>query len=163
MVVEEPMSNSTLILNLVQSVGVICALLFTAYQIHLHTRERRFQNYLGASLRGLDLAKMLVENKSLRVLYEYSSDKLEKKYEDLTDDEKALVYYCDLIIFLCETVWVAHYERWVDADEWSYWKKWTDDLMHSRYFRWTVNWVRDDYEPEFIAALEARGTASRES
>ena len=148
-------STTTITLSLVQTVGVIAALLFTGYEVCTRKREQRFRNYLDAISGSVDLAKLMVQNTDLHALYEYSSEESNKTYQDLTPAEKARVHYCDLIIALCETVWVADREGWLPDDEWLYWKTWTDQLRRSKDFRWTVRWVKDDYDKDFLTELGA--------
>jgi len=149
------MTNGTYgLLDVIQTIGVVAALVFAAWEIRARVREQRFRNYLDSISGFVDLGKLMVENPDLHALYEYSTIDWEKKeYEELSPREKALVHYCDTIIALCETVWVAGIEGWVPKDEWPYWKRWTDQLNNSPAFRWTLNWVQDDYAEEFIADL----------
>ncbi len=142
-------------LPLVQTVGVIAALTFTAFEVRGRKRELRFRNYLDAISGSLDLSKLMINSSDLHALYDYSPKDLNKSYGDLSAGERARVHYCDLIIALCETVWVANEEGWITPDEWKYWRTWAEQLAQSADFRWTVQWVKDDYDPEFIRELSA--------
>ncbi len=149
----DAMSITTITLSLAQTVGVISALLFAGYEFRNHRQEQRFRNYLDSIAHSVDVAKLMVENADLHALYEYTTEELTKSYGELYPAEKARVHYCDLIIALCETVWLAGREGWLSKDEWPYWKTWVDQLQGSKDFRWTVRWVRDDYDPDFLAEL----------
>ena len=141
--------------DVIQSVGVIAALLFTGWEMHKRTREQRFQNYLTGMGGFFELARLMVEKPELHSLYEYSAADLTKTYEQLSPDERAKVHYCDTVIALCETVWLAGHEGWLAEDEWPFWKEWAKDLSGSPYFRWTVKWVEGEYDATFLAALRA--------
>lgn len=102
-----------LALQILQTVGVIGALVFADWGFFASARELRFQNYLSAMSGFVDLQKMMIEKQELHSLYEYSEKDLEKgKYEEMSQDEKTLIHYCDTIIALCETVWRAYQEKW---------------------------------------------------
>jgi hypothetical protein len=118
-------------------------------------REQKFRNYLDAISGFVNLASLIVETPSLQVIYKYSSNDLTKKYEDLSSDERAQVHYCDAMIALCETVWLASEKGWLSEDEWLYWKRWAHELNGSPVFRWTLNWVSNDYDATFLSALKA--------
>jgi len=141
--------------DVIQSIGVIAALLFTGWEMHRRTREQRFQNYLASISGFADLARLMVEKPELHSLYEYSTVDLTKTYEQLSSDERAKVHYCDAVIALCETVWLAGEQGWLSKDEWPFWKQWANDLGGSPYFRWTAKWVAGEYDATFLAALMA--------
>jgi hypothetical protein len=155
--------NANLILSWAQTLGVVAALLFTAYELHSRTREQKFRNYVDATSGALDLARLMVENKDLQALYTDSPDDSSKTYNDLTPDEKTRVLYCDLVIALCETVWVASKEGWLPKDEWQYWQVWVDWLKKSKDFRWTLRWDKNDYDPEFLKDLGVHALAAKET
>ena len=76
------MLNAAAILNWVQTVGVLAALTFTGYQLYRRNREQRFRNYLDHMVTFFDATKLLVENKDLHPLYDYSRvDIKAKSYE----------------------------------------------------------------------------------
>jgi len=153
------MLNAAVILNWVQTVGVLAALTFTGYQLYRRNREQRFRNYLDHMVSFFDATKLLVENKDLHPLYDYSwVDIKAKSYERLTADQKARVHYCDILIGLFETVWVADRERWLAKTEWPYIKAWIRQLAESPDFRWTVEWVTDDYSEDFMIAVHSQLT-----
>jgi hypothetical protein len=139
--------------DILQTVAVVAALLFTGWEMRARRREQRFRNYLDAISGFVNLATLMVEKKELHAIYEYSDRDIKKTYDQLSSDEKARVHYCDTIIALCETVWLAAQEGWLSKDEWSYWKLWTDQLNKSAEFRWTLDWVRGDYDEEFRKVL----------
>lgn len=140
--------------DIIQTVAIVVALLFTAWEIRARTREQRFSNYVTAISGSVDLAKLIVENPQLHALYDYSAaDWGNRDYAHLNSTERAMVLYCDLIIALCETVWLGHSEGHVAEDEWSYWQTWAHELNQSPAFRWTLEWVKRDYDPEFLASL----------
>ena len=151
--------------DMIQSVGVIAALLFTGWEMHKRTREQKFQSYLSGMSGFVDLAHLMIENSELHSLYEYSPTDLSKTYEQLSSGERARVHYCDTLIALCETVWLAAREGWLAHDEWPFWQRWAEDLRGSPYFRWTLVWVEGEYDPTFLAVLRghhergARGAA----
>ena len=142
--------------DILQTVAVVAALLFTAWEIRARTREQKFRNYLDAISGSVDLAKLMVERQELHAIYDYSKTDITRNYNQLSPDEKARAHYCDTIIALCETVWLASQEGWLSKDEWPYWKRWTDQLSQSAIFRWTLNWVQDDYDEEFLSALRVQ-------
>ncbi len=139
--------------DVIQSVGVIAALLFTGWEMHKRTREQKFASYVAGMSGFVDLARLMVEKPELQSLYEYSPTDLTKTYEQLSPDERAKVHYCDTLIALCETVWLAGREGWLAQDEWPFWQRWAKDLNGSPYFRWTLAWVAGEYDGAFLAAL----------
>lgn len=148
----EPMDNVNWT-DILQTGAILVALVFTGCEMRSRVRELKFRNYLDAISGHVDLAKLLVENPHLHAIYDYSPiDWTKKSYGDLSTDEKAQVHYCDQIIALCETVWVAEREKWL-VDEWGYWRSWTDQLNKSPAFRWTLGWVRKDYDPKYLSAI----------
>lgn len=141
--------------DIIQTIAIIAALIFTAYEMRARTREQRFANYLTAIAGSVDLAKLMVEHRELHAVYEYSpTDWPVTEYQKLTPEQKSMVHYCDQTIALCETVWLAAREGWVSPDEWHYWKVWADQLNQSPAFRWTLQWVRTDYDPQFISEVQ---------
>ena len=143
-----------LALQILQTVGVIGALVFAGWGFFARARELRFQNYLKAMSGFVDLQKMLIENPKLHSLYEYSEKDLGKEaYEEMDEKERTLIHYCDTIIALCETVWRACKEKWLHKDEWQYWRQWVRDIGASPHFRWTLNWVartERQYDARFL-------------
>ena len=155
-----PVAVSTIIFSSIQALGVIAALCVTGYQVCRQRRELKYRNYLDGVNDCLDLMKMMVANHDLHPLYDENTvADLPAAFGELTAQQKSLVYYCDAIIFLCERVWVSQQEGCLAKDEWSYWRKWIHRLNESPYFRWTVVWVEDDYEPDFIAELRPENQA----
>jgi hypothetical protein len=151
------MLTSEAILNWVQTIGVLAALTFTGYELYRRNREQRFRNYLDHMVIFFDATKLLVENKDLHPLYDYSWVDIDAvSYEQLAPDQKARVHYCDVLIGLCETVWVANKEGWLDNTEWPYIKEWIRQLAQSPDFRWTVNWVTDDYSHDFMTEVRVQ-------
>ena len=146
-----------LALQILQTVGVIGALVFASWGFFARACELRFQNYLSAMSGFVDLQKMLIEKQELHSLYEYSEKDLEKgKYEEMSQDEKTLIHYCDTIIAVCETVWRACQEKWLHKDEWQYWRDWLQDISASPHFRWTLKWVAQterQYDERFLKDL----------
>jgi hypothetical protein len=147
--------------DVIQSVGVMAALLFTASEMWRRRHEQRFQNYLMGIGRFADLARLIVERPELRGLYDYVDVGLPESYANLTPDDKAKVNYCDAVIALCETVWLASEEGWVAEDEWKYWRAWAIELRQSPYFRWSLKWVGDDYDKRFLALLAQPAAETR--
>ncbi len=141
--------------DILQSLGVIAALFFTGLEIRARTREQRFRNYLDGIAGFVQFARLMVEKPQLHALYQYSAKELNKTYEQLTVEEKARVHYCDSIIALCETVWLATEEGWLPKDEWLYWKRWAVDLNGSREFRWTLKWVANEYDEQFLDQMKS--------
>jgi len=148
------MPDSAAMLNWVQTVGVLVALAITSYEIRARRREQHFRNYLDGIVGFIDDTKLLVENKELHALYNYSPVEITAAYPELSDEQRSRVHYCDSIIARCETAWIAAKEAWVPRDEWRYWKTWVHQLGGSPDFRWTVNWVADDYSEEFISVVQ---------
>ncbi len=144
------MIDWTMILSLIQSIGVMTALVFTAYEMHSRRKEQQFRNYLDGIAGFVNDTKLLIENTALQGLYNYTTEDIMQAYEDLSDAQKARVHYCDSIIARCETVWLASEKGWVAKDEWRYWRTWIRQLGGSAEFRWTVDWVADDYAEDFI-------------
>jgi hypothetical protein len=93
--------------DLIQSVGVIAALLFTSWEMYSRRREQRFQSYLTGMTSFVDLARLMIERPELHDLYQDSDTNLTKTYEQMSPQEKAKIHYCDTIIALCETVWLG--------------------------------------------------------
>ncbi len=141
-------------LDLAQTGVLFGGLLFTAWEFRVRAREQQFRNYLDGIAGFLDISKLMVEMSELHDLYEYSPRKLTRSYEDMSPEERSQVHYCDMVIALCESVWIASKRKWVSRDEWSYWNRWIKDLCGSPYFRWTVEWVEDEYDPQFILELK---------
>ena len=139
--------------DILQTAAVVAALMFTGWEIRSRAREQKFRNYLDAISRSVDLAKLMVERAELHGIYDYSSEDVDKCYGDLSPEEKARVNYCDMLIALCETVWLAGEQGWLSKDEWPYWQKWAHQLNQSAEFRWTLQWVKDDYDAAFLASL----------
>ena len=78
------------------------------------------------------------------------------KYEEMSQDDKTLIHYCDTIIAVCETVWRACQEKWLHKDEWQYWRRWVQDISASPHFRWTLKWVAQterQYDERFLKDL----------
>lgn len=119
--------------DLVQSVAVTAALVFTAWETRRRSREHRFQSYVRGISDFLSLARLMVERPELQDLYEYSDQALRKAYEEMSPAERAKVHYCDTIIALCESVWLAAEEGHVAGDEWPFWERWAADLSGSPY------------------------------
>src|SRR6266508_1923020 len=104
--------NATGWTDILQTVAVLAALLFTGWEFRARAREQKFRNYLDGISGFVNLAGMMVEKPELHALYCYSSDELTKTYEQLSPDQKARVHYCDTIIALCEPVWLAAQQKW---------------------------------------------------
>lgn len=96
----------------------------------------------------------MIEKPALHALYEFSKDDLGKSYEDMNQDERALVHYCDMLIALLETVWYAAQKKWIPEDEWNYWKKWAHKLHNSPYLRWSLKWADGKYHESFLESLK---------
>ena len=142
--------------NIAQSIAVLGALIIAVIEVRKSVREQRFRNYLDSMSGFLYLSKLMVENKNLHGLYDYSTKDLTKSYNQLSGAEKTRIHYCDTLIALCETVWVASKEGWISEGEWAYWKRWIHDLNNSREFRWTVKWVQGEYDEDFRKSLLRR-------
>jgi hypothetical protein len=143
--------------DVLQTIAIVLALIFTAWEMRARTREQKFHTYMDAILNSVDLAKLMIEKPELHALYDYSAtDWTKQEYGQLNSEEKALVHYCDTIIALCETVWLAGQQGWLSPDEWPYWKRWTDQLDRSPAFRWTVSWVKEDYDEVFLSRLRSQ-------
>jgi hypothetical protein len=147
--------------DILQTVAVVAALLFTGWEIRSRSREQRFRNYLDAISGFLNLSTLMIEKTELHGLYDYSEEAMERTYQQMNPDERARIHYCDTLIALCETVWYAAEEKWLPKDEWRYWQRWTHDLYGSPYFRWTLKWVEGDYDEQFLATLRPKGLAIR--
>ena len=143
--------------DIVQTVFLFAALLFTGFEFRARTREQRFRNYLDSISGFVQLGVLMIERPELHGLYNYSPINIESTYANLTPEQKARVHYCDTIIALCETVWVAGEEGWVSKDEWPYWQRWLDELKLSPEFRWTVDWLSGnrEYDEDFLASLKS--------
>ena len=140
--------------DVVQTVAIVAALLFTAWELRSRTLELRYRNYLDAISGSVDLAKLLVENTNLHAIFEYSNiDWTERSYAELTPDKKAMVHYCDLYVAHCETVWLAAEEGWVPNDEWPHWQADLHRLNRSPAFRWTLGWIQEDYDQTFLSDI----------
>jgi hypothetical protein len=139
--------------DIIQTVAIVLAILFTGLEIRAKRQQEKRRNYLDAISGFMNLETLMIERKELQALYEYSDKDIKKTYEQLSLDEKARVHYCDTIIALCETVWVAEQAGWLEKDEWPYWKRWTNQLNKSAEFRWTLDWVRGDYDEDFLSDL----------
>jgi hypothetical protein len=143
--------------DILQGIGIVAALFFTGWEIRVRAREQKLRNYMDAISGSVDLAKLMVENPHLHALYEYSpGDWGKMTYDQLTSEEKARVLYCDLIVALCETVWLAAQEGFLSEDEWPYWQRWAHELNQAPAFRWALNWVKDDYDPDFLSEMRLR-------
>jgi hypothetical protein len=140
-----------------QTTALFGALLFTAFEFRARKRELRFRNYLDGISGFNDLAKLMIERTELHALYNYTPVDLPGEYDDLTAEEKSLVHYCDSIIALCETVWLAGTDGWLPKDEWLYWLRWVAQLNGSPFFRWTLKWVQGDYDSSFLQSLKKAG------
>lgn len=140
--------------DIIQTVAVVLALLFTGLEMRSRVLELRFSNYLNAMSGFVDLGRLMVEQPVLHSIYDYSTKGyIGRAYAELTADQRCCVHYCDALIALCETVWVASEEHWISGNEWTYWKDWVAQLHHSECFVWTVDWVAADYDPKFIQAI----------
>ncbi|HOZ48365.1 MAG TPA: hypothetical protein PK468_17275 [Candidatus Hydrogenedentes bacterium] len=139
--------------DVLQTVAVVAALVFTGWEIRARRREQRFRNYLDGMAGFVDLAKLMVEKPDLHGIYDYSDRNIDGDYGGLTPEQRARVHYCDAVIAVCETIWLASEEGWLSNDEWPYWQEWAHQLMQSSEFRWTLNWVKDDYDARFLATL----------
>jgi hypothetical protein len=109
----------------------------------------------------MDLSKTMMERTELqeigKAIYgQHSDDDLPCRFSELSSDQKARVIYCDLIIALCETVWVAHKKRWLPRDEWPYWRAWAHLLTASPDFRWALKWAKagESYAKRFLQEIE---------
>ncbi|MBI2186153.1 MAG: hypothetical protein HYU37_03390 [Acidobacteria bacterium] len=147
------MPDASMISDWIQAIGVTAALVFTAMEFRARKKEQHFRNYLDGIAGFIDDTRMLVEIKDLHGLYDYSTADITASYPELSDVQRTRVHYCDLIIARCETVWLAADEGWVPKAEWQYWKTWMRQLGGSSEFRWTVEWVADDYSEEFISLV----------
>ena len=154
-VVGDILMNNLIWTDIAQTLAVLAALFFTGWEFRTRAREQKFRNYLDGISGFVSLAAIMVEKAELHGLYDYSSDDLAKTYEQLSPAQRARVHYCDTIIALCETVWLAANERWLPTDEWAYWKRWAHDLNGSPEFRWTLRWVEGEYDEAFIGELRA--------
>jgi hypothetical protein len=132
----------------------LAALLYSAWQNKRRAEQQKFQNYLHGMSEYLDLAKIMIERPELHSIYDYSSQDLDRSYHCLSSEEKARVYYCNTIIALFETVWVANKKGWLSKDEWPYWLAWARQLNQSAEFRWTLEWVKGDYDGDFLQEIE---------
>jgi hypothetical protein len=141
--------------DILQTVAVVAALVFTGWEIRGRAHEQKFRNYLDGMSGFIDLARLMVEKPELHALYEYSSEDICKTYEELSPEQKSRVHYCDTIIALCEPVWVASEQRWIAKDEWPHWINWIHDLNGAPEFRWTLKWIEGEYDDEFVKALRA--------
>jgi hypothetical protein len=156
------MVSADIILNAIQTIGVIGALGFTGFEVYRSNRAQRFRNYLDHMTVFFDATKLLVENKDLHALYEYSPvDITAQSYDDLTADQKSRVHYCDILVGLCETVWVANQQRWLEDTEWPFIQNWIFQLGHSADFRWTVDWVCEDYSDDFMREVRQQVIRAR--
>jgi hypothetical protein len=143
------------VIDIVQSIAVIGALSISAYETWARRREQRFHTYQVLSAEGGDLEKMLVVNPQLHALYDYSDKDIELDYDELPEADKACVMYCTCILSLCERVWVATREKQVATIEWPYWAAWLAQLWQSKHFRWTIEWVKDNFDREFMDEVQA--------
>jgi hypothetical protein len=144
------MADASSISDWIQAAGVMAALVFTALEVRSRKKEQQFSNYLAGIGGFIDDTRLLVENKNLQGLYDYSREDLRETYHELSEVQRTRVHYCDLILARCETVWVAAREGWIPEREWIYWRSWLAQLGGSPEFRWTLQWVTGDYTPEFI-------------
>src|ERR1043165_277593 len=94
--------------DVVQAVAVVAALFITTREVRSKGKELRFRNYLDSITGFVELARLMVEQPELQALYDYSDKEIEGDYKSLTPAQKARVNYCDSIIALCETIWVAN-------------------------------------------------------
>jgi hypothetical protein len=142
--------------DIIQSVAVVAALVFTGIEFRNRAREQRFRNYLDAISGFTQLGVLMIERPELHSIYEYSDRDIQGTYAELTPEQKARVHYCDTIIALGETVWLAGQEGWVSKDEWPYWQRWLQELKQSPDFRWTVRWLdgNREYDEDFLASLK---------
>ena len=141
--------------DVIQTIAVIGALFFTGMEFRNRAREQRFRNYLDSISGFVELGVLMIERSELHALYEYSDRDIDATYAELTQEQKARVHYCDTIIALCETVWLAGEEGWVSESEWPYWQRWLEELKQSPDFRWTVRWLSGnrEYDEKFLASL----------
>ncbi|HYU09141.1 MAG TPA: hypothetical protein VEK77_07170 [Gemmatimonadales bacterium] len=145
--------NTPIWTDVAQTLAVLAALFFTGWEFRARAREQKFRNYLDGISGFVNLAAIMVEKAELQGLYDYTSEELTRNYQQLSAAQRARVHYCDTIIALCETVWLAANEKWLPADEWGYWKRWAHDLNGSPEFRWTLRWVEEEYDKTFISEL----------
>jgi hypothetical protein len=138
----------------VQAVGVIAALLFTGYEFRARAKEQRFRNYLDAMAGFAETQVLMVQTPVLQALYEANAEDITAEYSELSPEQKTRVHYCDTLLGLSETVWVAHKKGWVDGDEWPYWERWLVHLHKSPEFRWTLSWVKTEYDHEFVLKIQ---------
>jgi hypothetical protein len=134
----------------IQAVGVIAALLFTGYEFRARAKEQRFKNYLDAMASFAETQVLMVQTPVLHALYEANAQDITAEYSELSPEQKIRVHYCDTLLGLFETVWVAHKKGWIDGDEWPYWERWLVHLHKSPEFRWTLSWVKTEYDHEFV-------------
>ena len=137
----------------IQAAGVIAALLFAGYELHIHTREQRYKNYLDA-MAGFAAAQVLmIQTPALHALYEANAKDITAEYAELSLEQKTRVHYCDTLLGLCETVWMAHRKGWIDKSEWPDWERWLMHLHQSPEFRWTLAWVASQYDEDFVRQI----------
>jgi len=148
--------------DLIQTVGVIAALAFTGYEVYSRKAEQQFRNYLDGISGFRDLTRMIVEREELQCLYDYTATDYCDPYKNLSDKKKTLVNFCDLIICLCESIWVAREKGWLPDDEWGYWDRWIRQLTRSQDFRWAVRWNEGDYDESFMNYLIGLQSAARQ-
>jgi hypothetical protein len=128
----------------------LVTLVFNAMQNRKRAKQLKFQNYLHAMSQFLDLSKMMVERPELHAIYDYSDQDLTKPYKAFSPEEKSRIFYCDALLSVLETVWLAGEEGWLSKDEWPYWLNWARQLYQSADFRWNLQWNWDDYDNTFL-------------
>jgi hypothetical protein len=138
--------------DVLQTLAVVGALIFTGWQIRAGVHEQKLQTYFYATSGSRNLSALMVENPELHAIYEYSQRNLTKKYKEMSAEDKARIHYCDALIALFETVWVASQEEGAFEDEWEYWRRWAHGLNGSPYFRWMLEEAKrhEEYDKIFL-------------
>jgi len=115
------------------NVALTLGIIFFVIDYRRRTRELGHSAYVSTATAYIDLEKEMIENKSLRAIYDYS-----ETYRKLPDDAKSRQHYFYALLMIFEIVFLSR--KWLSAAEWEGWTALMTELMqHSSEFRMAVD------------------------